>query len=195
MKKTPIFILLSISIFLFFQISFVSAAICKGSDGYFHDCTYTYTSHNYINGNYQKTVINLGRNSLYDSRNRYNSNYNYNRNNQYDSRYDRDFRYDRRYDSDYNRYRNNLNYDRTYYRDSRSYNRNVIYIRSSNRYQQKNYKNYQNYNTNKKYYYSHPYLNRQINFFYQYDRPRDYPTYYLTKYSNRDYKYQQYNRY
>jgi len=77
--KNKALLLLTLATFIFlFQLTFISASLCKGSDGYYNECDY-YRYDRYDGQNY-RTVIDLSKSVSYDYDNydsyRYNSRYN-----------------------------------------------------------------------------------------------------------------------
>ena len=153
---------LFITAFIILQANLISAGLCKGTDGYYHECGYV--SYYYHDGVHYKTIIDLDKKQIYDDRYRdYNG---YSRNRYYS--YDYDYKYKKHY----------RDYDDRYYRDKyEDYDR---------------YKSYHKYYPTKYYEYDDYYetsVGYRINFdeaLYSYNQPLDYPGYYVHYYTYRD---------
>jgi len=173
-------------LFLVLVVNFVSAEMCKGSDGYYHDCySSNYNSYNKYNDN------NYDRGFNYDRYEGYNRN-NYRERDVVRINYNNDFVKSRNLRTYYITYDDGRSHYRTYYDDNR-YGRNnnrIIYLASNSR-SSKNYGNDRysrdGYNRNKDYgydnrqrynYYDSSYSNRRTNYrvqLWRYERSYDCP--------------------
>lgn len=153
MKKGILFLGI---LFLVLVIGSVSAALCKGNDGYYHDCgsRYRYGNNNYMDQGYGKNLdysygknINndYGKNTVYrgydqDRRSQYKKSDYVIRNNYYITYEDRDYRSYNNYDRKSNR--------RVYFSSYKGYDKNY---NKGKDYNVRNYDNkYQNHYSNKR---------------------------------------------
>ena len=105
---------LFITAFILLQANLISAGLCKGTDGYYHECRYV--SYNYQDGIHYKTIIDLDKKQIYDDG--YKRYYSYNYDYKYKKHY-RDYysRYYRNKFEDYDKYKSYHKYHPTkYYR-------------------------------------------------------------------------------